>query len=50
MNKFLLAQLEEKMGDTGAALARKERRIRQLLSGLLEAATELLREKDTHSK
>jgi polyhydroxyalkanoate synthesis regulator phasin len=44
------AQLEEKIGDAGTALAKKERRIRQILSELLQAGAELLREKQNHSK
>lgn len=41
------SQLEEKIGDAGTALAKRERRIRQILSELLQSAAELLREKET---
>ena len=41
------SQLEEKIGDAGTALAKGERRIRQILSELLQSAAEILREKET---
>lgn len=43
-------QLEERLGEAGVALAKKERRIRQILSELLQSAAELLREKEPPSK
>lgn len=44
------SQLEEKMGEAGTAVARRERRIRQVLSELLQSAADLLREKNSSSK
>lgn len=44
------SQLDEKLGDAGVAIAKKERRIRQILSELLQAAADLLREKEPPSK
>ncbi|MBV9385666.1 MAG: histidine kinase [Chroococcidiopsidaceae cyanobacterium CP_BM_ER_R8_30] len=44
------SQLDEKLGDAGVAIAKKERRIRQVLSELLQAAANLLREKEPPSK
>lgn len=41
------SQLEAKLGEAGAATARKERRIRQILSELLQTAAEALRDKDS---
>lgn len=43
-------QLEEKLGDAGTALAKKERQIKLLLSELLQAAAHLLREKEPPAK
>ncbi|PPS39599.1 histidine kinase [Chroococcidiopsis sp. TS-821] len=37
--------LEEKMGDAGVALAKKERQIKRILSELLQTATDYLRDK-----
>ncbi|MBV8887817.1 MAG: histidine kinase [Chroococcidiopsidaceae cyanobacterium CP_BM_RX_35] len=42
--------LDERLGDAGVAIAKKERRIRQVLSDLLQAAAELVREKEPPSK
>ncbi len=39
-------QLEEKLGDAGAAVAKKERGIRQVLSDLLILAAEVVRDKE----
>jgi len=39
------SQLEDKLGDAGTALAKRERRIRQILSELLHSAADLLRRK-----
>jgi len=36
------SQLEDKLGDAGTALAKRERRIRQILSELLHSAADLL--------
>ncbi len=44
------SQLDERLGDAGVALAKGERRIRQILSELLQSAAELLREKEPPSK
>lgn len=44
------AKLEERIGDAGTALAQKERRIRHVLSELLQSAAELLREKERPGK
>jgi DNA-binding ferritin-like protein len=44
------SQLDEKLGDAGVALAKRERRIRQVLSELLQAAADLLREKEPPAK
>jgi phage-related protein len=44
------SQLEAKLGEAGAATARRERRIRQILSELLQAAAEVLREKEPSGK
>ncbi len=44
------SHLEERLGDAGVAIAKKERRIRQVLSELLQAAAEILREKEPHGK
>jgi ElaB/YqjD/DUF883 family membrane-anchored ribosome-binding protein len=39
------SQLEEKMGDAGVAIAKKERQIKRILSDLLQTATDYLRDK-----
>ena len=44
------SQLEERIGDAGTALAKNERRLRQILSELLHSASEILREKETPNK
>lgn len=43
-------QLEEKLGAAGTAVAKKERKIRQILSDLLALGAELLREKENPAK
>lgn len=43
-------QLEEKLGDAGTAIAKKERKVRQVLSDLLLLASDLLREKHPPAK
>jgi len=43
-------QLEEKFGEAGTAAAKGERQLRRILSNLLHAAAETLREKDPGSK
>jgi C4-dicarboxylate-specific signal transduction histidine kinase len=44
------SQLDEKLGDAGVAIAKKERRIREILSELLRTAADHLREKERPSK
>lgn len=44
------SQLEAKLGEAGAATARGERRIRQILSELLQAAAEVLRDRESSSQ
>ncbi len=39
-------QLEERFGEAGSAAARRERKVRQLLSGLFQAIAENIREKE----
>lgn len=43
-------QLEEKFGNAGTSVAKKERQIKRLLSELLQAAADLLREKEPPAK
>jgi hypothetical protein len=44
------SQLEERLGDAGTAVAKKERQIRQILSELLHSAGDALREKERSNK
>src|SRR6476646_10878996 len=44
------SQLEERLGDAGTAVAKKERQIRQILSELLHSAAETLRDKESSKK
>jgi len=44
------AQLDERLREAAEAIARKERQIRNILSELLKAAADLVREKDTPNK
>ncbi len=44
------SHVEQKLGDAGVALAQKERRIRQILSELLHAASENLKDKEPPKK
>jgi nitrate reductase assembly molybdenum cofactor insertion protein NarJ len=41
------AQLEQQIGEAGAALARREREVRKLLSALLRRASEAVKDDDT---
>lgn len=43
-------EIEDKLGDAGTSLAKRERRVRQILSELLQSAADLLREKEPSGK